>query len=154
MSSWQNVKLTKCQVDKMSGWQNVKLTKCQVDEMSSWQNVKLAKCQVDKMSSWQNVKLTKYQVDKMSSLQNAMAPRPITRLGKKSSQLRSIWIWLLKICWSSESQMSKLIKNLGRATSISLEINSKLNWLESRSRLSWDWVENESRLSWEWVKIE
>ncbi len=70
MSSWQNVKLTKCQADKMSSWQNVKLTKCQADKIWSRQNVKLTKCQVDKMSSWQNVKLAKDHVDEMSSWQN------------------------------------------------------------------------------------
>ncbi len=82
MSTLQNVKLTKCQVDKI-WWTgkltNVKLTKCQVDKMSSWQNVKLTKCQVDKMASWQmaswpaswqNVKLAKWQVGKMTSWQN------------------------------------------------------------------------------------
>ncbi len=66
MSSWQNIKLAKCQVDKRSTWQNVKLAKCQVDEMTSWQNVNVTKCQVEKMSIWQNAKLTKCQVDEMT----------------------------------------------------------------------------------------
>jgi hypothetical protein len=56
MISSLNVKLTKCQVDKISSRQDVKLTRCQVDKMSSRQDVKLKKCQVDKC-----------QVHKMSS---------------------------------------------------------------------------------------
>ncbi len=54
-ASWQNGKVR---------WQNVKLTKCQVDKMSSWLNGNVTKCLVDKngkndkMSSWQNDKFS------------------------------------------------------------------------------------------------
>ncbi len=46
----------KCQVDEMSSWQNVKLMKSQVDkiledEMSSGWNVKLTKC----ASAWSEI---------------------------------------------------------------------------------------------------
>ncbi len=66
MMSWQNVKLTKCWVDKMSDEQYNWLKKCQVDEMTSCQNAKLTKHKmwklltkwiVDVMSSWQSGKL-------------------------------------------------------------------------------------------------
>ncbi len=73
MSSCQNVKSSKCQIDEMSSWRSVKLMKCQVDEMSSCQNVKSMKCQVDEVSSWQSVKLMKCHVDKMSSWRNVLA---------------------------------------------------------------------------------
>jgi hypothetical protein len=56
--SWQNVELTKWQVDKMASWQNGILTKWQVDKMASWQNSKLTKWKVGNMSRWQNGKLT------------------------------------------------------------------------------------------------
>ncbi len=49
--------LVKHQADKMPSWQNVKLTNCQVMKMPSYENAKLWKCQVMKMSSWQTVKL-------------------------------------------------------------------------------------------------
>ncbi len=73
MSSWQNVKLTKCQVDKdlkLAKWQVDKMTSWQSDKLTSWQNDKLTKCWVDKTSSWQNDHLIQVQVDKMPSYRN------------------------------------------------------------------------------------
>ncbi len=72
MAIWQNVNLTKCQVDEMSSWRNVKLMKCQVDEMSRWRNVKLMKCHIDK--------LMRCQVVEMSSWKNVVAPEITFRI--------------------------------------------------------------------------
>ncbi len=70
MSNWHIdemlAMLTKWQAEKIASWQNVKLTKCQVDKMAGckiaiWHNGKLTKWQI------KNGKLTKSQVDKMEN---------------------------------------------------------------------------------------
>ncbi len=105
-SSWQNVKRTKCQVDKMSIGYNVKLTKFQVDIMSSWQNVKWTKCQDDKMSRGYDFKLTKCQVDitsswKMSGWQNVKLTKCLYY--NKLFQVNQVYDWWPE-CWMQNTQ--------------------------------------------------
>jgi hypothetical protein len=103
ISSRQNCKLTKQQVDetsycwyyklvklvwvqktvsyKIAIWKNIKLGKWHVDERASWlirtvtkwQVNKVTKLQVDKNSSLWNVRLAKWQVDVMASWHHFLA---------------------------------------------------------------------------------
>ncbi len=63
MSTLQNSKLPKRQIEKMAGWQKDRLTKGQidkiVDEMASCWNGKLMKWHAVEMASWWNGKLMK-----------------------------------------------------------------------------------------------
>jgi hypothetical protein len=70
ISNWQNLKLTKWQVDETTSWWNDKLMKWQVDKMTTWWNDNLMKWQVAEMSSWWNGKLMKWQVGEMATWWN------------------------------------------------------------------------------------
>ena len=65
MWRWEDVKMRGCEDEKMWRWEDVKMRRCENERMWRWEDVKIRRCEDEKMWRWEDVKMRGCEDEKM-----------------------------------------------------------------------------------------
>ena len=65
MWRWEDVKMRRCEDEKMWRWEGVKMRRCEDEKMWRWEDVKMRRCEDEKMWRWEGVKMRRCEDEKM-----------------------------------------------------------------------------------------
>ena len=57
----EDVKMRKCEDEKMWGWEDAKMRRCEDEKMWRWEDVKTRICEDEKMWRWEDVKIRRWK---------------------------------------------------------------------------------------------
>ena len=65
MWRWEDVKMRRCEDEKMWRLEGVKMRRCEDEKMWRWEDVKMRRCEDEKMWRWEGVKMRRCEDEKM-----------------------------------------------------------------------------------------
>ena len=89
-----DVKMRRCEDEKMWRWADVKMSRCEDEKMWRWEDVKMRRCEDEKMWRWEGVKMRRCEDEKVWSWEDEIETPTIGRtlrsdaLGKKNQTMK------------------------------------------------------------------
>jgi hypothetical protein len=62
---WEDMKMWRCEDEKIWGWEDVKMRRCEDEQMWRWEDVKMRRCEDEKVWRWEDMKMWRFEIEKM-----------------------------------------------------------------------------------------